>query len=160
MPPIDNHYWWLMDSKSEIRVIETALDLFRLDNGRYPTEAEGIQILVSEASVNLPKWKQYMKEIPMDTWDESYVYELNSDSTNFVLYSKGPNKIASSGNGDDVIGGEKEYSCEIFNDCRTFGHHVSIATFYIALVSLLLLIVSACYYLIRFVWRTIKKNKA
>lgn len=160
MPPVDNHYWWLMGSRQDIKTLNTSVELFRLDNRRFPAPDEGIQILVANTSADLPKWKQYIREVPFDTWGEPYVYELNSSGTDFLVYSSGPNFIPESGLGDDIIGGEKEYACELYSECTKFIEHVWVGATILALISLLLLIVSVCYYLIRLVWRTSKKNKA
>lgn len=146
-------------SINDIRVLEISVDLFRLDNKRYPTNDEGLHILSYKTSDNLQKWKQYMREIPQDSWGEPYIYELNSSGTDFLVYSSGPNRILESGLGDDIIGGEKEYACELYSECTKFSEYVWFGATISALISLLLLIVSSCYYLARFVLRVLKKNK-
>ncbi len=60
----------------DIRGIETALNLFRLDNYRYPTTAEGLQALVSNPGGDVGEtWKQYLPRLPEDPWDQEYRYQ-------------------------------------------------------------------------------------
>ncbi len=68
-------------ANTDIKSIETALDLYRLDNSVYPTEEQGLEALISKpsGSPEPKKWKQYMKETPMDPWGEEYVYLVPGD---------------------------------------------------------------------------------
>lgn len=63
-------------AKSDIASLSSALDAFRLDNGRYPTTDEGLQALEVRPS-NCPNWKgPYLtKQIPMDPWGNPYQYQ-------------------------------------------------------------------------------------
>ena len=51
--------------KNDIMVLEGALDLFRLDNGRYPSNIEGLNILISNE-------KSYLKRLPLDQKYDKY----------------------------------------------------------------------------------------
>jgi len=68
--------------KQDIRAIESALDLYRLDKFNYPNTEEGIEALS-------PK---YLGRRPQDPWGNDYLY-LNpgehSDSSAFDLFSYG-----------------------------------------------------------------------
>jgi len=79
-------------AQSQIKMIETALDTYRLDTGRYP---ESLDKLVTSSEVG---WAgpYYPKGIPKDPWGRDYKYEL-SDLTGYVLISLGA---------DGVVGGE------------------------------------------------------
>jgi general secretion pathway protein G len=57
---------------AQMKSIEEALDLFRLENGRYPTTEEGLEILVSPPGGKEP----YLKggKLPKDPWGNPYVY--------------------------------------------------------------------------------------
>ena len=62
----------------EIRAMMTALELFKLDNGFYPTTEQGLQGLVTQPSVgripmNYPA-SGYLDKIPPDPWGSPYVY--------------------------------------------------------------------------------------
>jgi general secretion pathway protein G len=62
-------------AKQDIRSIETSLNLYRLDNFRYPSTSEGLDALVTNPGENVaPNWKQYLREIPLDPWQQPYHY--------------------------------------------------------------------------------------
>jgi general secretion pathway protein G len=62
-------------AKTDIRSIETSLNLYRLDNFRYPTTSEGLEALVmNPGEASAPNWKQYLPRIPLDPWDQPYQY--------------------------------------------------------------------------------------
>jgi general secretion pathway protein G len=69
-----------MKAKIQIESIETALKLYKLDNGVYPTTEQGLQALVEQpASGTLPqKWKKggYLEKgrVPKDPWGNEFVY--------------------------------------------------------------------------------------
>jgi general secretion pathway protein G len=86
-------------AKSQIEMIGTALDAYRLDNGQYPTTQQGLDALINKPSIDPPAtWRgPYLrKEIPLDPWNEAYVYtspgEVNT--TGFDLLSYGADKKA------------------------------------------------------------------
>ncbi len=62
----------------QIRSLEQALQLFKLDNGFYPTTEQGLAALVRAPEVGrIPKnYRQggYMDRIPNDPWGSPYVY--------------------------------------------------------------------------------------
>ncbi|MDR0770323.1 MAG: type II secretion system major pseudopilin GspG [Burkholderiales bacterium] len=63
-------------ARIEIQQIAQTLDLFKLEVGRYPTQSEGLQALVTAPSGltrwNGPYWKK--REIPKDPWQNEYKY--------------------------------------------------------------------------------------
>jgi len=64
-------------AKSDIQAIETALDLYRLDNFKYPTTDQGLQALVTQPSdPTLTNYRSggYLKTLPIDPWHNPYVY--------------------------------------------------------------------------------------
>ncbi len=63
-------------ARVQIAEIEQALDLFRLDVGRYPSEQEGLQALVARPATNPTGWNgPYLKKgLPLDPWGNSYQY--------------------------------------------------------------------------------------
>ncbi len=60
----------------QIKNFETALAMFKLDNGFYPTTEQGLQALVEKpVGGRVPaKWKQYLPKVPKDLWGSDYVY--------------------------------------------------------------------------------------
>lgn len=67
-------------ARMQIESIETALKLYKLDSGNYPTTEQGLQALVEQPSVGPPakNWRQggYLErgKAPKDPWDREYVY--------------------------------------------------------------------------------------
>ena len=59
--------------------------MFKLDQGRYPTKEEGLEILRSNGDSITPNWKQYLKELPVDSWGNSYVYEIEKSDSGEVV---------------------------------------------------------------------------
>jgi general secretion pathway protein G len=77
-------------AKQDIRGIETALNLFRLDNYRYPTTAEGLSALVSNPGGELADtWKQYLPRLPQDPWDQAYRYQSPGQHGEIDIFSYG-----------------------------------------------------------------------
>lgn len=78
--------------KQDILAIQSALDLYKLDNGTYPTTDQGLQALVTKPTVNpIPRnWKSdgYLQDIPQDPWGEAYQYMNDSDKVR--IFSFGP----------------------------------------------------------------------
>lgn len=75
--------------KQDILAIQSALDLYKLDNGFYPTTDQGLQALVTTPSSEpIPSaWKQggYLDRLPTDPWGHPYQYVLENDQVN--IYS-------------------------------------------------------------------------
>lgn len=69
-----------LKAQMDIATLETALKLYRLDNGAYPSTEQGLEALVEAPSVGvLPKkWREggYLEKgrVPKDPWDGEYVY--------------------------------------------------------------------------------------
>ena len=68
----------------EIGSIGKALDMYRLDNGRYPSTEQGLEALVARPG-GFPEPKNwgpdpYLKTYPLDQWDNDYVYVNNGRS--------------------------------------------------------------------------------
>lgn len=78
--------------KQDIASIQSALDLYKLDNGFYPSSEQGLQALVVKPSTPpMPRdWKSdgYLQELPMDPWGETYQY-LN-ENERLQIFSYGP----------------------------------------------------------------------
>ncbi len=68
------------EAKVQIKNFETALKLYKLDNGSYPTTEQGLNALVEKPSTgHIPdKWREggYLekKSIPKDPWGNPYLY--------------------------------------------------------------------------------------
>ena len=78
---------------AQIESLVTALELFRIDVGRYPTPAEGLDALVNKTG-NIPGWMgPYLAKpaLPADPWGRPYIYEIGtvSDAAGFRIRSYG-----------------------------------------------------------------------
>src|SRR5208282_36979 len=64
-------------TKNDLRLYESALDLYKMDNFKYPTTDQGLQALVTKPNdPNLKNWRQdgYIKQVVQDPWGHDYVY--------------------------------------------------------------------------------------
>jgi len=87
-------------AKQDLSNIDTAMDVFNVDNGRYPTTEEGINALVTNPG-NLPNWKGYLKKLPSDPWGRPYVYRCpGSNNKDYDLFSTGSS--GQEGNTDNI----------------------------------------------------------
>lgn len=66
----------VVKAKQDIEAIQSALELYRLDNYVYPTTDQGLDALVQKPSANPvpPHWKQYLDRLPVDPWGHPYQY--------------------------------------------------------------------------------------
>ena len=77
-------------AKAQIELFGTALDMFRLDIGRYPTTEEGLKALREKPS-GVETWRgpYISKEIPIDPWGKPYVYKCPGEHGDYDLISYG-----------------------------------------------------------------------
>lgn len=63
-------------ARADIRTLESALNLYKLDNFVYPNTDQGLVALVSKpaGSPEPRNWKQYMDRMPKDPWGNDYQY--------------------------------------------------------------------------------------
>ena len=79
---------------SDIRAIESALNLYRLDNFNYPTTEQGIQALVTKptGSPEAKNWRKggYLPRMPLDPWGSEYQYtKPGASGAEFDLFTFG-----------------------------------------------------------------------
>ncbi len=76
--------------KQDILAIQSALDLYKLDNGYYPSTDQGLQALVSKpTSEPIPRnWKSdgYLQQLPQDPWGQAYQYINDNDKIRIFSY--------------------------------------------------------------------------
>lgn len=98
-------------TKSQIKLIENALDLYKLDNYTYPTTEQGLEALIAKpsGSPEAKNWKSggYLKgsKLPQDAWGNEFIY----------FYESGSYEILSLG-ADGQEGGEEELADISSND--------------------------------------------
>ncbi len=85
-------------AQADIKAISSALEIFRLDNGFYPTTEQGLQALIKQPDKEpfATNWSVdgYLKQLPKDPWGKLYHY-VNPGMYNlggYDLFSFGQNK--------------------------------------------------------------------
>ena len=78
-------------AQTDLRLIASSLDVYRLDNFQYPSTEQGLEALVTRPS-GFPEPKNwnpdgYINKLPTDPWGTPYVYERQD--SNFLLLSYG-----------------------------------------------------------------------
>lgn len=95
-------------AKTQIEMLSSALDQFKLDTGRYPTTEEGLKALIENPGI--PGWDgPYLKKkvIPKDPWGRPYIYKCPGDHGDFDLYSLGADgKPGGTGENADIVSWE------------------------------------------------------
>ena len=91
-------------AKSQIEMLTTTLDAYRLSNGSYPTSEQGLVALWERPAIDPPaSWNgPYLrKPVPLDPWNNAYIYVYpgQQNPNGFDLYSYGA---------DGLPGGEGE----------------------------------------------------
>ncbi len=96
----------IVKAKQDILSIQTSLNLYKLDNGFYPSTDQGLSALVTKPnSAPTPKhWHQYLPSLPMDPWDEPYVYLNPGQHGELDIFSYGPGGAAAGENSENIIG--------------------------------------------------------
>jgi general secretion pathway protein G len=98
-----------MKAKIQIHSLETALQLYKLDNGNYPNTEQGLQSLVeAPAAGDLAKsWREggYLEKgkVPKDPWGNDYIFLSPGTRGDFDLISYGPDGVAGGdGKNEDI----------------------------------------------------------
>ena len=90
-------------AKQDIRALEAALNLYKLDNFVYPTTDQGLEALVEKpSSPEPPNWKEggYVDRLPKDPWNQDYLYLSPGEKGSIDIFSLGVDQQPS----DDDIG--------------------------------------------------------
>jgi general secretion pathway protein G len=92
-------------AKVQVQSLSTALELYKVDTGRYPSTSEGLKALV-EAPPGLKSWNgPYLtkKEVPSDPWGRSYAYRSPGEHGAFDIVSLGAdNQPGGTGENEDI----------------------------------------------------------
>ena len=89
-------------AKSDIRVLESSLELYKLDNFVYPSGEQGLDALVNKPSgEGTRNWREggYIKKLNKDPWGNPYQYQYPGSNGEFDVFSLGS---------DAAVGGEGE----------------------------------------------------
>lgn len=105
----------IAEAKIQIKNLETALKLYKLDNGFYPTTEQGLEALVKKPS-GTPSPEKYReggylekKSVPKDPWGNPYIYVSPGSHGDFDLSSYGADgKLGGEGKDADINNWEIE----------------------------------------------------
>ena len=84
-------------AKSDIRVLESSLELYKLDNFVYPSSDQGLEALVNKPSgSNTRNWRDggYIKKLTKDPWGNEYRYVYPGSNGEFDVSSLGSDAAA------------------------------------------------------------------
>jgi general secretion pathway protein G len=90
-------------ARQDIRALEAALNLYKLDNYVYPGTDQGLEALIEKpSSPEPPNWKEggYVDRLPLDPWKQPYQFLSPGAHGSIDIYSLGPDQQPS----DDDIG--------------------------------------------------------
>lgn len=103
-------------ARTHVRQLEQSLELYRLDNGRYPTADQGLEALVREPSTE-PRARRYppggyvKRESITDPWGMKYQYRFpgTNNAHSFDLLSFGPDGVeGGDGSNSDIVNWDVE----------------------------------------------------
>ena len=81
--------------KFDFEAIESALALYKLDNGKYPTQELGFDHLI-----NGDNGSKYLSKIPEDPWGSNYIYKMENNVVEII--SIGPDGLLDGPEDDDI----------------------------------------------------------
>ncbi len=90
----------LKAAQAQIELFGTALDSLRLEVGRYPTTDEGINALREDPGLDRWDGPYLKKQLPLDPWNNPYVYTSPGDHGEYDLVSYGADS-SPGGEGED-----------------------------------------------------------
>ena len=93
-------------AKSDIRVLESSLELYKLDNFSYPSTDQGLEALTTKpGGAELKNWRKggYIKKLSKDPWGNEYQYQYPGTNAEFDIFSLGADAaVGGSGEGADI----------------------------------------------------------
>jgi len=84
-------------AKSDIRVLESSLELYKLDNFLYPSNEQGLEALVNRPAGEAARnWRDggYIKKLTKDPWGNDYRYAYPGANGEFDVYTLGADAAA------------------------------------------------------------------
>jgi len=107
---------------ADLKTLKTAVEVFFLNHNEFPNAAGWTTTLTDETN-------RIVDEVPNDPFGEAYVYNTSDigEAARFLIYSKGPNKVATTpptlgtgSNFDEVLNGDGD---DIWvSNCKTNNH--------------------------------------
>lgn len=76
-------------ARADVRMIEQALEMYRMDTLRYPSLEDGIDVLTQAPRGNSFRTESYIKSLPQDPWGNDYQYLFPGENGKFDVFSYG-----------------------------------------------------------------------
>jgi len=76
-------------AKADIRTISQAVEMYRMDQMKYPSMEQGIDVLSSAPQGNNFRTEGYIKSLPKDPWGQDYQYLIPGEHGSFDVFSFG-----------------------------------------------------------------------
>ncbi|MDZ7277555.1 type II secretion system major pseudopilin GspG [Pantoea eucrina] len=82
---------------SDLVTLENALEMYKLDNGRYPTAEQGLNALATKPDLApVPRnYREggYLRRLPRDPWDNDYQLSFSARHGTISVLSFGPDGL-------------------------------------------------------------------
>ena len=94
----------LRQVESDSKSFQSALAMYKLNAGMFPTTQQGLKALVDKPTTTPAprRWVQVMSKLPPDPWGADYIYRFpgKKRANDFEIISKGPDGLENTG--DDL----------------------------------------------------------
>ena len=93
-------------AKQDVMAIQNALELYKLDNGFYPSTEQGLNALTTKPTTSpVPQnWTQYIQSLPKDPWGNPYNYLNPGRHGDVDVYTNGPKGQTEGDDSNEEIG--------------------------------------------------------
>ena len=93
-------------ARQDVRAIHSGLDLYKLDNGFYPSTEQGLNALTTKPTTSpVPQnWTQYIQSLPKDPWGNPYNYLNPGRHGDVDVYTNGPKGQTEGDDSNEEIG--------------------------------------------------------
>ena len=76
-------------ARTDVFMIEQAIELYRLDTRRYPSLEDGLDVLAAAPRGNSLRTEPYIRSLPLDPWGNPYQYLFPGENGAFDIFSFG-----------------------------------------------------------------------
>lgn len=76
-------------ARADVRMIEQAIEMYRIDTRRYPSLEEGLDILAAPPAGSTLRTESYIRNLPLDPWGNPYQYLYPGENGAFDVFSFG-----------------------------------------------------------------------
>lgn len=76
-------------ARTDVRMIEQAIEMYRIDTRRYPSLEEGLDVLAVPPGGSTLRTESYIRNLPLDPWGNPYQYLYPGENGAFDVFSFG-----------------------------------------------------------------------